>query len=109
IEWTLRPLTDIHLHSDMQAELGPNSDIAYVYLFGAIAIFILAIACINFMNLSTARSSNRAKEVGVRKVMGSLRSHLMRQFLTESILTTLFSFMLAIGVAYLLLPFFNDL
>src|SRR5258707_6506837 len=61
------------------------------------------------MNLSTERSSNRAKEVGVRKVMGSLRYHLMRQFLTESMLVTLFSFILAIGMAYLLLPFFNNL
>src|SRR6185369_3024036 len=108
-ELTMTPLRDIHLKSDLKGELETNGSITYVYLFGAIAMFILAIACINFMNLSTARSSNRAKEVGVRKVMGSLRSHLMRQFLTESILITLFSFMLAIGVAYLLLPFFNDL
>jgi putative ABC transport system permease protein len=78
-------------------------------LFGAIALFILAIACINFMNLSTARSANRAKEVGVRKVMGSLRSHLVRQFLTESILLSGFSFALAIAVAWLALPPFNNL
>ncbi len=109
IEWTLRPLTDIHLHSDMQAELGPNSDIAYVYLFGSIALFILVIACINFMNLSTARSANRAKEVGVRKVMGSLRSHLIRQFLTESILLSVFSFLVALVIAWLMLPSFNEL
>lgn len=108
-EITMTPLRDIHLKSDLKGELEPNGSITYVYLFGAIAIFILGIACINFMNLSTARSSNRAKEVGVRKVMGSLRSHLMRQFLTESILVTLFSFLLAIGIAYLLLPLFNDL
>ena len=107
LEWTLMPLTDIHLHSDLTAELGVNSDIAYVYLFGAIALFILAIACINFMNLSTARSSNRAKEVGVRKVMGSLRSHLVRQFLTESILLSVFSFFVALVVAWLVLPSFN--
>ena len=108
-EITMTPLRDIHLKSDLKGELAANGSITYVYLFGAITIFILAIACINFMNLSTARSSNRAKEVGVRKVMGSLRSHLMRQFLTESILITLFSFMLAMAIAYLLLPFFNDL
>jgi putative ABC transport system permease protein len=109
IDWTLRPLKNIHLHSDLTAELGVNSDITYVYLFGAIALFILAIACVNFMNLSTARSANRAKEVGVRKVMGSLRSHLVRQFLTESILLSAFSFLLAIAIAWLVIPSFNDL
>jgi putative ABC transport system permease protein len=107
LEWTLMPLTDIHLHSDLTAELGVNSNIAYVYLFGAIALFILAIACINFMNLSTARSSSRAKEVGVRKVLGSLRSHLVRQFLSESILLSVFSFLVAVAVAWLVLPSFN--
>lgn len=108
-EITLTPLRDIHLRSDRKGELEPNGNITYVYLFGIIAVFILAIACINFMNLSTARSSNRAKEVGVRKVMGSLRSHLVRQFLTESILVTFLSFLIAIAVAYLLLPLFNNL
>ena len=109
LDWTLRPLRDIHLHSDLTAELGVNSDITYVYLFAAIGLFILAIACINFMNLSTARSANRAKEVGVRKVMGSLRSHLIRQFLTESILLSAFSFALALAIAWLALPMFNEL
>jgi putative ABC transport system permease protein len=109
IEYTLQPLLDIHLKSALQGEFEPNFDINYIYLFVAIAGFILVIACINFMNLSTARSSNRAKEVGVRKVMGSLRSHLMRQFLTESILLSLLSFVLSIGLAYLLLPLFNNL
>lgn len=109
IEWTLMPVTDIHLYSDLTAELGVNSDITYVYMFTAIALFILAIACINFMNLSTARSANRAKEVGVRKVMGSLRSHLIRQFLTESTLLSMFSFMLALVAAWLVLPLFNQL
>lgn len=109
IDYTLQPVTRIHLHSDRIGELSPNSDITYIYLFGAIALFILIIACINFMNLSTARSANRAKEVGVRKVMGSLRVHLIRQFLTESILLTAFSFLLALGIAWLVLPSFNDL
>lgn len=109
LEWTLMPLTDIHLHSDLNSELGVNSDIAYVYLFGAIALFILGIACINFMNLSTARSANRAKEVGVRKVMGSLRTHLIRQFLTESTLLSMFSFAVALVLAGLILPVFNEL
>lgn len=108
-EMTLTPLLDIHLHSDLKGEFEPNGSITYIYLFSTIAAFILAIACINFMNLSTARSSSRAKEVGVRKVMGSLRSHLVRQFLTESILVTMFSFLLAIGLSYLFLPSFNSL
>jgi putative ABC transport system permease protein len=108
LEYTLMPLTDIHLHSDLTAELGVNSDITYVYLFSAIALFSLVIACINFMNLSTARSSNRAKEVGVRKVLGSLRSHLVRQFLTESVLLSISAFVLAIGIAFAVLPFFNS-
>lgn len=109
IEYYAQPLLDIHLKSSLQGEFEPNFDITYVYLFVSIALFILLIASINFMNLSTARSANRAKEVGVRKVMGSLRSHLMRQFLTESILLSLFSFVLAVGLAYLLLPVFNNL
>lgn len=109
IEYSLQPLTDIHLKSDLTGEFEPNFNITYIYLFTAIALFILIIACINFMNLSTARSTNRAKEVGVRKVMGSFRSHLVRQFLTESILLSLLSFIIAIGIAFLLLPVFNDL
>jgi putative ABC transport system permease protein len=109
-EYTLMPLTDIHLHSDLIEEgLRPNGDITYVYLFAAVALFILSIACINFMNLSTARSANRAKEVGVRKVMGSLRSHLIRQFLLESILLSLGSFLVAIALAWTFLPVFNSL
>lgn len=106
---TLRPLKDIHLHSDLKGDFEPNGSIMYVFLFGTIAAFILVIACINFMNLSTARSSNRAKEVGVRKVMGSMRSHLIRQFLTESMLITLFAFIISVGLVYLLLPLFNNL
>ena len=109
LEYTLMPLQNIHLHSDLTGEFRANGDITYVYLFAAIALFILVIACINFMNLSTARSANRAKEVGVRKVMGSLRSHLVRQFLMESVLLSLFSFILALGIAYLFIPVFNDL
>ncbi len=109
LEYSLMPLTDIHLHSDLTAELSANSDITYVYLFGAIALFILVIGCINFMNLSTARSANRAKEVGLRKVMGSLRRHLVIQFLMESILLSLLAFLLAVGLAYLAMPYFNSI
>jgi putative ABC transport system permease protein len=109
IEFTLIQLIDIHLYSDREHEIGTNSSIAYVYLFGAIAIFILVIACINFMNLSTARSSNRAKEVGIRKVMGSFRSHLIRQFLTESVILSVISFVIAILIAWICIPILNDM
>jgi putative ABC transport system permease protein len=109
INLSLMPLTDIHLHSDRLVELSPNSDIQVVYIFALVAAFILVIACVNFMNLSTARSSNRAKEVGVRKVLGSQRINLIKQFLTESVLLSLISFVLAIGIAFLILPYFNDL
>ncbi|TKK68271.1 FtsX-like permease family protein [Ilyomonas limi] len=103
------PLTDIHLHSDKQYEIEANGNITYVYIFSVIAIFILLIACVNFMNLSTARSANRAKEVGIRKVAGSLRSHLIIQFLTESVLLSFFSMLIAIAIAASLLPLFNQL
>lgn len=109
VHYSLQALTDIHLKSSLMGEFEPNFDITYLYMFVAVALFILLIASINFMNLSTARSANRAKEVGVRKVMGSLRSHLMRQFLIESVLLSFFSFALALGLAYLLLPLFNQL
>lgn len=108
LDYYLSPLTNIHLHSDRTGELEPNGDITYIYLFSAIALFIMMIASINFMNLSTARSANRGKEVGIRKVMGSLRSHLVRQFLTESVLLSIFSFIIALGIAYLFLPAFNS-
>lgn len=105
----MQPVVDIHLHSDLQAELDTNSDISNVYIFSAIAFFILLIACINFMNLATARSAHRAKEVGVRKVLGSVKKQLVNQFLAESILISLISFVLAIAMAYIALPYYNDL
>jgi putative ABC transport system permease protein len=103
------PLTDVHLHSNKSYELEANSNIQYVYIFSVIAVLILLIACVNFMNLSTARSANRAREVGIRKVAGSTKGHLIIQFLTESILLSLFSLILALGIAVLLLPMFNQL
>jgi putative ABC transport system permease protein len=105
----LIPLRDIHLYAPTTIEIEANGDITYIYLFGAIALFILVIACINFMNLSTARSANRAKEVGVRKVLGSLRSHLVRQFLLESVMISVLAFVVAIALAFGFLPVFNDL
>ena len=105
----LQPLRSIHLHSDLQAELEPNGDIRYVYIFSAIALFVLLIASINFMNLATARSAGRAKEVGIRKVMGSFRRQLVLQFLTESLLLSFLSMALAIGIVLLVLPLFNNL
>ncbi|MDA0193907.1 MAG: ABC transporter permease [Bacteroidetes bacterium] len=105
----LFPMKDIHLFSDKLGELGPNSDIKYIYIFSIVAIFILLIACINFMNLSTARSANRAKEVGLRKVMGAYRVQLISQFLTEALILTLISFVIAFVFAGLLLSNFNDL
>ncbi len=107
--YPVMPLTDIHLHSNKSYEFEANGNITYVYIFSIIAIFILLIACVNFMNLSTARSANRAKEVGIRKVAGSSRSSLVTQFLTESVLTSFLSLLLAIGIAALLLPLFNQL
>jgi len=103
------PLTEVHLYSNKSGELEANSDIQFVYIFSAIALLILLIACVNFMNLSTARSANRAKEVGIRKVVGSTKGHLILQFLTESILLSLFALVLALGMAVLLLPAFNQL
>jgi putative ABC transport system permease protein len=107
--YSLTPLTQIHLHSSKVAELGANGNMQYVYIFSAIAIFILLIACVNFMNLSTARSSNRAKEVGVRKVLGSNKKNLITQFLAESILISFISLLFALAIAELLLPYFNQL
>lgn len=106
---SLTPLTEIHLHSNKIGELEGGGNIQYVYVFSAIAIFILLIACVNFMNLSTARSANRAKEVGIRKVMGSLKSSLVLQFLTESILIGCIALALALLIASLALPYFDDL
>src|SRR5690606_36729168 len=85
-EFIMQPLKDIHLYSHLDYEIEPNSDIKYVYIFSIIAVFILIIACINFMDLTTARSSTRSKEVGIRKVLGSSRVKLIKQFLTESTL-----------------------
>jgi putative ABC transport system permease protein len=109
LEYSLIPLTDIHLKSDRVAELSANGNIQYVYIFSAAALLVLLLACINFMNLSTARSANRAKEVGIRKVMGSDKRSLIVQFLVESTLMSVFSLAVAILIAFMILPLFNDI
>ena len=103
------PLTKIHLYSSIPVEQEPSGNIQYVYIFIIIAIFILLIACVNFMNLSTARSAGRSKEVGVRKVLGSNRTTLVYQFLTESVITSFIALIIALFMAALILPYFNQL
>lgn len=103
----LQKLTDIHLHSQLDSEIEPNGNITTVYILMAIAVFILIIAGINFMNLSTALAVKRAKEVGIRKVMGVTKSNLIAQFLSESVVFALLSLVLAIGMVHLCLPALN--
>ena len=105
----LQPLTDIHLHSNRGLEVEANGNMNTVYILSAIAFFILVIACINFMNLTTAQSLKRAREVGVRKVVGSKRSHLVLQFLSESVLISLIALILAGVLLTLVVPKFNEL
>ncbi len=105
----LQPVEDIHLRSHLMAELGSNSDMNYIYTFAAIALFILVIACINFMNLSTARSIKRSREVGLRKVCGASRGQLIRQFLGESLLLSLGGIVFALFFVELVMPVFSDL
>jgi len=104
-----QPLSFIHLHSNMRGELEPNGSIAYIYIMGSIAAFILGIACINFMNLTSAHASLRAKEVGMRKVAGAVRPQLVLQFLGESFILTAIAFVLAIIITFLAIPLVNDL
>jgi putative ABC transport system permease protein len=103
----LQPVRDIHLYSAGVYDIIPHGDIRYIWIFGGIAVFILIIACINFINLSTAKSANRAKEVGLRKVVGSYKSALVKQFLCESVLYSLISFILALMLLWIGMPYFN--
>lgn len=109
LKYSLFPIKDIHLHSSRTVELGVNGNIQYVYIFSAVALFILLIACINFMNLSTARSAGRAKEVGIRKVLGTEKKALIGQFLTESTLMAFISTLLAISIIWISMPWFNTM
>ena len=105
---TLWPITDIHLKSHLDSEMEANGDEGYVYLYTIIALFILLIACVNFINLSTARSAKRAREVGMRKVMGAHRFMLIKQFIMESILYAVFALVLSYVLVVLIMPWFNN-
>ncbi|WP_221622333.1 FtsX-like permease family protein [Larkinella rosea] len=105
----LQPITDIHLHSKLEKEMSPNSDILYVYVFSVAALFILLVASVNFINMATAQAFNRMKEVGVRKVLGARKGQLVNQFLGESFLLTLGGALLALLLFWQAIPFYNDL
>lgn len=110
ITFNLQPLTDIHLHSSgLQIDVAGHGNSQYVQIFFIVAFIILVVACINYMNLATARSSRRAKEVGLRKVIGAGRNQLIFQFFGESLMIAFFALILAVGMVYLALPAFNDL
>ncbi|MEJ0054286.1 MAG: ABC transporter permease [Bacteroidota bacterium] len=109
VRYGLQRITDIHLHSKIQDEAEDGGDISYIYIFAAVGAFMILIACINYMNLATARSTNRAKEVGLRKVMGSARGQLIAQFLTESVVVAMTSLLISLVLIYALLPAFNSL
>ena len=108
-KYYLQPLTRIHLISDLEAELRPNGSMTAVYIFAVVAVFILFLACINFVNLSTARSVERAKEVGIRKTFGSEKKALIGQFLIESIVVSFVSMLVAFALIILLIPAFNTI
>lgn len=103
----MQPLEDIYLHSSFKNEISANGNIIYLYILASIAAFILIIACVNFMNLSTARSERRAKEVGIRKVIGAGKGALIRQFIGESFIMCLMALIIAVGLVLILLPYFN--
>ena len=107
--FVLQPLTRVHLHSNFLADMPGHGNAQNVYIFMVVAVFILVVACLNFMNLATARAARRAKEVGLRKVVGAIRPHLMGQFLAESLVVALLSLVLALLIIYIVLPYFNTL
>jgi putative ABC transport system permease protein len=105
----LQALTNIHLHSDMEGEIEPNGSIAYVYLFSVVAVFVLVLACVNYVNLATARASERAREIGVRKTVGAVRSQIAGQFLAESSVLSGLALVGAVGLVAGALPLFRTL
>jgi putative ABC transport system permease protein len=109
INFQLQPLKSIHLHSNLQVDLPGHGNIQYVNIFLIVAIFILVVACINFMNLATARSARRAREVGIRKVAGAKRGQLIQQFMGESLVISFLALLIAIGLVFIFLPLFNNI
>jgi putative ABC transport system permease protein len=109
VAFILQPLSKVHLYSNFLADIPGHGNAQNVYIFMVVAIFILVVACLNFMNLATARAARRAKEVGLRKVVGAIRSHLMGQFLAESLVVALLALVLALLIIYIALPYFNTL
>ncbi|MDP4265598.1 MAG: ABC transporter permease, partial [Bacteroidota bacterium] len=109
MKYGVQPITAIHLHSNLEREPEELGSMSYIWIFSAVAFFMLLIACINYMNLTTARSARRAKEIGIRKVAGSTKKQLVWQFLSESLLTAFVSVLLSLALVILLLPVFNSL
>ena len=109
LNYSFMPITDVHLYSHQSPELSPTGDINNIYILGAIGLFLILLASVNFMNLSTAYSLKRAKEVGIRKTLGSEREGLIAQFLTESGMVSFIALLIAIVLTFILLPFFNNL
>jgi ABC-type antimicrobial peptide transport system permease subunit len=109
VSFVLQPLADVHLHSNFLADIPGHGSAQNVRIFMVVAVFILVVACLNFMNLATARAARRAKEVGLRKVVGAVRSHLVGQFLAESLTVALLALVLALGIIWIVLPYFNTL
>ncbi|MES2847702.1 MAG: ABC transporter permease, partial [Bacteroidota bacterium] len=109
MDYSVQPITDIHLNSNLQYEPEESGSMSYIWIFGAVAFFMLLIACINYMNLTTARSARRAKEIGIRKVTGSTKKQLVMQFLSESLLTSFAAVLLSVLLLFLLLPVFNSI
>ncbi|UXX80328.1 ABC transporter permease [Reichenbachiella carrageenanivorans] len=107
--FSLQPLTDVHLYSNFDMDMSNTGDISYLYIFSAIAFFMLLIACINYMNLATARSMARSKEVGIRKAMGSYTSQLIGQFVTESVVIALIALSISLILTFFTIPYFNEL
>jgi putative ABC transport system permease protein len=109
IRFQIQPLTSIHLHSNLQVDLPGHGNVQYVNIFLIVAVFILVVACINFMNLATARSARRAREVGIRKVAGAKRGQLIQQFMGESLVISFLALLIAIGLVFIFLPSFNNI
>ena len=108
MHYGVQPITAIHLHSNLEQEPEELGSMSYIWIFSAVAFFMLLIACINYMNLTTARSARRAKEIGIRKVTGSTKKQLVLQFLSESLLTAFVAVLLSVLLVLLLLPVFNS-